>query len=184
MLTSIEPTGAPRPLEKQTLTVSNSRPYVGQRDAGGDVGVPQPGAVQVVADAVLAAQPRRRATQVVERLDRAAAEVVGVLHRDGRGRDQVRPASGAMIRGHLVDVQPAASEGQVRMVSPCTRRVRPQLGPGDVRLHVADHLLARLDQQPDAEQVGQRPLAQNSPASCPSRPATRASSALTVGSSP
>ena len=49
-LASTEPTGAPRPLEKQTLTVSNRLPYAVQRDPGGHVRVPEPGAVQVVAE--------------------------------------------------------------------------------------------------------------------------------------
>jgi hypothetical protein len=43
------------------------------------------------------------------------------------------------------------------MVTPCSAPCAPISARGDVGLLVTDHLLAGRDQQPDAEQVGQRP---------------------------
>ena len=49
--TTSEPTGAPRPLDRQTDRVSKSAPYVGSGTPVGDVRVPDPGAVAVQGEA-------------------------------------------------------------------------------------------------------------------------------------
>ena len=54
-----------------------------ERDAGGDVGVPEPGTVEVHRDPPRLGAGAQR-LDLVERLDRAAAEVVGVLDDDQR----------------------------------------------------------------------------------------------------
>ena len=85
---SAEPTGAPSPLLKQTETVSKcSRPLAGG-DAGGDDGVPEPGAVEVHDQAVLA-RPGADRLDLLERIDAAAAAVVRVLQADQPGADHV-----------------------------------------------------------------------------------------------
>ena len=157
---------------------------VGQRHPGGDVRVPQSGPVEVVAEAVLPAQPADRG-ELLDGLDRAAAEVVGVLHRDRRRRDQVGPG---VRRDDPRRPRPASSrprtDGKVRMVSPCSAAWAPisaramcawtsqtTSSPGST----SSRTPSRLASDPDA---------QNSPASCPSSAATRCSSAVIVGSSP
>ena len=85
---------------------------------------------------------RRTRLHVLERRDRAAAEVVGVLDRDrAGGHEERRPCP-----GRTSPRSRAARPGrptQVRMVRPVNAAVRPELGAGDVRRGLAQHLLAR-----------------------------------------
>jgi hypothetical protein len=60
-----------------------------ERDAGRDVCVPDPGAVDVQADVLLVDELAKLADRL-GRDDRSAAEVVGVLDRDRRGRHEER----------------------------------------------------------------------------------------------
>ena len=95
--TSTDPTGAPSPFDRQTETVSKFAPYAAS-------GTPlATWAFQSRAPSRCIATPTAwvagaQGLDLVERLDRAAAEVVGVLHRDRpRSRPGSGPAFGAII---------------------------------------------------------------------------------------
>ena len=112
-----EPTGAPRPLDRQTDSVSKSPPYDGQRHPVGDVRVPDPGAVAVQRRARRRRRPRRSAAQGGQRDHPAAAAVVGLLDRDRPGRHRVvavRPDH----RGDRSGSRSAPTAGQVRVEIP------------------------------------------------------------------
>ena len=87
---------------------------------------------------------------------RSPGEVVGVLDRERRGRHEERPH----VRGeHLLDHRqvdaaarvPPGAHGEAGV-----RRVRAELGAGDVGARLAEHLLAGADQGADGEHVGHR----------------------------
>ncbi len=126
-----------------------------QRDPGGDVGVPQPGAVEVVAEPMLTAQvataPSCSAAGPSRRRSCGCSPPPPPRSTPGAG-----PASGAIDLRHPLRVEPAALGGERPHGQAVHGGVGTQLGAGDVRLDVAEHLLAGLDQQPHAEQVGQR----------------------------
>ena len=127
-----------------------------QRDAGGDVRVPDAGAVEVDADpdrVGVAAQP----LEILDGEHRATGEVVGVLDRDRRGAHEERPHVGCEHRldGLAVDLPPRVAPGAHREAG--QGAVSAQLGTSDVRGGLAEHLLARLDQRRDGEDVGHRP---------------------------
>ena len=114
---------------------------VGQRRAGGDVGVPQPGAVEVDAGA-LGVGPGAQLAQVVDGEHRATGEVVGVLDRDRRRAHEERTHVGGVHRldGGQVDLPARARPGAHRDAA--DRAVGTQLGARDVRRRLAQHLLA------------------------------------------
>jgi hypothetical protein len=125
---------------------------LGQRRPGGDVRVPDPGPVQVHADAGLVG-PAAQGAQVIDREHRAAGEVVGVLHRDRGGADEERAHVGGVHLADRVEVDlavrvrpgPAGDAGQ--------GAVGTELGADDVRPRLAQDLLARTDQRRDREHV-------------------------------
>ena len=140
-----------------------------QRDPGGHVGVPEPRPVQVHRHTCLGG-PGAQGLQLVQGLDRSAAEVVGVLHRDGRGRDQVGPGVGDHQRQRDRGVQDARGVAAVdEAVGPGPGRhpaegpVASQLRPQDVGGDVAEQLLTRLHEQPDPDHVGHRPGREEQP---------------------
>ena len=94
--------------------------------------------------------------QLVERLDRAAAEVVGVLHRHRSRRYQIGASRRSDDLGHLLQLQPAPSGGEGAHGHSLDRGMSPHLGTSDMGLNIADHFLARLDQQPYPEHVAHR----------------------------
>ena len=88
MPASSEPTGAPSPLERQTLTVSNGAASSLRRDAGRHLRVPQARAVEVQRQAARARDLGDR-EDLALREDAAAAAVVRVLDGDERRRREV-----------------------------------------------------------------------------------------------
>ena len=128
---------------------------VADRHAGGDVGVEEPRPVEVHRDAALAGD-LARATDLVERLHRAAAEVVGVLDDHERRAHLVGADAGDHERCGVVGTEAAALGDPGARRDAREHRGRAELGPHDVGEGVADELLARLDVQPHAELVGHR----------------------------
>ncbi len=129
---------------------------VGQRHPGGHVRVPEPGAVEVHGDADGLRGPPDLADGL-DRLHRAAAEVVGVLEHDERGLDLVGPDPGGDERHRAGRVEQAALAGPRAARDAGERRGGTELGAQHVCLLVGDELLARAHVQPHAELVGQRP---------------------------
>ena len=152
---SREPTGAPRPLDRQTAHDVGDRAVLRERRPGRDVRVPEPGAVEVHpgagADGELA-----QVAQVLQRQHRSPGEVVRVLDRDRRGRHEEGPHVGREHRGdrRQVDLPARVRPGAHRQ--PADGGVRAELGPGDVRRGLAEHLLAGRDERADREDVGHR----------------------------
>ena len=156
---------------------------VGQRNAGGDVRIPQPGAVQVVAETVLPAQVRHR----------GGVSGPGSYRRRSCGcsrppRPWSRPGTGRRPGRWCGRPRPTSTrprtEGKVRMVRPCTAAC----APSSARAMWA--CTSQTTSSPGAtnnrtpRRLASEPLAVNRPASCPSSSATRSSSARIVGSSP
>ena len=75
--------GSPEALGETHTDGVEELPVRLERHSGRDVRVPQPGAVEVIADAMLATQLAHRG-QLLDRLDRPATKVVRVLHRHRR----------------------------------------------------------------------------------------------------
>jgi len=148
--------GRTQPLRQAQGDGVEQRPIRPHRHSGGDMGVAKPGPVEMQGDARLAAALRDRSDGLV-RLDRAAAEVVGVLQCDHTGLDDVRLRADREHRRDNVGIRHAAHRRERTGGHPVQRSVGAQLSPHDVRLSVAEHLLAGFGQQPDAQQVGQRP---------------------------
>ena len=80
-----------------------------QRNTGADVRVPDPGAVEVHPDAAAVGQVAQSG-QAVARLDSAAGEVVGVLDRDRRRRDQERSEVGGDQGLECIEVDVAVAD--------------------------------------------------------------------------
>ena len=131
---------------------------------------------------------RRRAQLAdrVERLDRAAAEVVGVLDDDQRGSTPGRrPASGCISASGCGGVEQPARRRPGAGGDAGEHRRGAHLGPQDVREAVGDELLAGRDVQPHPELVGQRARRREQPGLVAEQARRRArSSSATVGSSP
>ena len=135
--------------------------------------VPEPRPVQVHGDPGLGG-PGPQRLQLGERLDRPAAEVVGVLHRDRGGRHQVRPGVGGhegqrhrrLERpGGVAAVDEPVGPGP--RGDPAERPVPAELGPQHVGQHVGEQLLPRLDEQPDPDHVGHRAGGEEQPGLVP-----------------
>ena len=90
-----------------------------ERDAGGDVRVPDARAVEVDADADRVGPGRAAPARSVERQHRAAGEVVGVLDRDRGGADEERAPCRVRTSSWIAarSTCPRGSR-QVRIVSP------------------------------------------------------------------
>ena len=151
-----EPTGAPSPLDRQTDSTRRDGAVLDERYAGGHVRVPDPGPVEVHAGTD-AARPGSQLPQVLERQHRATGEVVGVLDRDRRGPHEERAHVGREHRPDRGQVRAAARVRPGAHRDPADRAVRAELGPGDVRRRLAEHLLPGRDQRADRQHVGHRP---------------------------
>ena len=103
---------------------------LGRPTPGGHVRVPQP-APSRWSRAPLPAQGRDTLASWSGWM-RPAAEVVGVLHRDGRGGHQVGPGVGRDDRRDLRHIQPAAHRRVGAHGQPVHCGVRAHLGAGDV----------------------------------------------------
>ena len=92
------------------------------------------------------------ARTAVQRLHRAAAEVVGVLHRDRGGRDQVRPGVRGDQLGHRVgDRAGRASARQVRVVMPENTAAAPSSARTTCAVWSHTSSCAGFHQQPQAQ---------------------------------
>ena len=120
------------------------------------MGVPEACAVHVQGQAVLGGQ-RPHGVELVGRLHRPAAEVVGVLDLDGHRRDLVGPGVRVDQLGDGAGRQQAALRLPGAEGDAGEHGGRTQFGAGDVGQAVADDLLARSHQQAQAELVGHRP---------------------------
>ena len=132
--TTSEPTGAPSPLDRQTASTSAHGAVRRERDAGGDVGVPDPGAVEVDADAdrgrPTRAAPARSSsgsTAPPAKLWVFSTETAVVRTKNG-------PMSGAYIASIAARSTWPRGSRQVRMVSP----VRAPWAPSSARAMWAD----------------------------------------------
>ena len=172
-----DPTGAPSPLDRHTETVSTPG-RTRQRHPGRDVGVPEPGAVEVHGDPEIARLRARRSCSTGCTVPPPKLCVFSTA----RGPCDTRygPASGASAPARVGGADRPAPATQVRVEMP-ERARPPELGPHHVRQAVAEQFLAGPGEQPDAEHVRHRAGRANSPASWPSSSATCASSALTSG---
>ena len=138
---------------------------VGQRDPGGHVGVPQPGAVEVVAEP--AARHSSPSSDQWSRAGSCRRRSCGCSppppprSRPGRARRPGRRPRPPRRR------PPARTDGKVRMVSPCTAAWAPISARAMWALTSQTTSCAGLDQQPDAEQVGQRPAGAEQPGLVP-----------------
>jgi 3-deoxy-7-phosphoheptulonate synthase len=155
VVASSDPIGAPSPLDRQTDTVSNSRPYAGSSTPLATWRVPQAGAVEVQGQARVVGD-RPQPLQLGQRLHGAATEVVGVLDGDRDRRHQVRAGVRAHQRGDRVDVDQPAVRGVGAGGDAGERSTGAELGPHHVRVGVAQQLLPGLHQQPQPELVGHR----------------------------
>ena len=154
--TSTDPTGAPSPFDRQTDAVSASRPYVASSTPEATA------AFQMRAPSRWIATPRSRdqsqsLLQLVDRLDQAAAAVVRVLDRDRGGGGEVPVGLRPHLRDQLVGVEPAAVGDHGAGGDPEDRGRGAHLVGDDVRVGVAEHLLAGLADQPHADLVAHRP---------------------------
>ena len=154
-----EPTGAPSPLDRQTASgVGDTPPSSARRDAGGDVRVPDPGAVEVDASArgrrPARAAPRSTSsgwTRPPAKLWVFSTDTHAVATKNG-------PRSG---RRRLARWPPGrrspVGSVQVRIVSP----VIAPWAPSSARAMCAEDShstsCADADQRPDGQQVGERP---------------------------
>ena len=138
-----EPTGAPRPFDRHTDITSAQAPY----DANGTPVATW--AFHIRAPSRWTPMPdrggvRAKRLEVLEREHRAAREVVGVLDRDRGGADEER----THVRGeHRLDrgqVDLAARVAPGAHGQPGEGAVRAELGAGDVRRRLAEHLLPGL----------------------------------------
>ncbi len=161
------------------------RAVLGERRAGGDVRVPDPRAVEVHAGAD-AGRPLAQVAQVLERQHRAAGEVVGVLDRD---RPPCGTKNGPMSGANIDRI--AARSGPARAAAVQVRIVTPPIAacaPSSARAMCADDSQSTswpgATSEPTASTLAIEPVGVNSAASWPNSPATRSSSATTVGSSP
>ena len=127
--TSSEPTGAPRPLDRQTETTSATAPYSRERRPGRDGGVPEPRAVEVDG------RRARRAARAGHAGPRAAApprrRSCACSRPDRRGRHEEVAASGASIAAlDRPRVEPPARPRTrcdlVARTSAPARRARPE----------------------------------------------------------
>ena len=126
------------------------------RYAGRDRGVPQPGAVQVQRHPGGVQLVRQRVVQALAwivpppKLCVFSTETAAVVTKYG-------PRSGAISVADLLEVD---QSGRVRpgpRGDAAHRGVGPELGPGDMRAGLAEHLAAERRQGPDTEDVRQRP---------------------------
>ena len=116
-----------------------------------------------------ARRPRSRsASSSVEGLDGAAAEVVGVLHRDHAGGDQVRAALGDGHADHVGRGEQAVGGVPGPGGHRAEGGVRAELGADDVRGGVAEHLLAGRASRRRPSWLAIEPVGVNSAASWPS----------------
>ena len=118
------PSGQPSPFERQSVTVSKSRPI----SAAGTPSATDAFAIR--APSRWTARPssraaRRRRRQLVERPDRAARAVVGVLEREHRGARRCSRSSGRIAAAHLLGRDAArASPGGRASAGPSASRRR------------------------------------------------------------
>ena len=139
--TSTEPTGAPRPFERQTLTVSNGAAYSAGRHARGRDGVEEPRAVEVHLEAVPVAE-LAHGPHVLDRQHHAAAVVVRLLEaHQARGRE-VHVGVGVHVLFHLLEVQRAVRRVEDPQLHLAERRRGALLVEHDVRLGVQEDLVA------------------------------------------
>ena len=179
-----EPTGAPSPLDRQTARTEAIGAVLRERDAGGDVRVPDPGTVEVDAGADPGG-PLPQLLELGEREHGAAGEVVGVLDRDRRGADEERAH---VRREQRPDRRPGSARPRgcvhVRIVIP----PMAPCAPSSARAMCAEDSQSTswpgATSEPTASTFAIDPVGVNSAASCPNSPATRSSRARTVGSSP
>ena len=185
--TSTEPTGAPRPLRQADADGVELPAVVAQRRRPWRRGRSRAARRRGASRRPRSGWRRAASRICVERLHRAAAEVVGVLDDDERGARPGRGRRPVIISdsGAGGVEQAALARPRTRLVMPESTAAAPELGPQHVREAVGDELLAR-PRRAAARRAGwpSSPVGVNSPASWPSRSATRSSSARTVGSSP
>ncbi|OEI67412.1 hypothetical protein Cus16_3012 [Curtobacterium sp. ER1/6] len=124
-------------------------------DPGRDVGVPEPGAVEVHRDAVLAGEGLHR-RDLVAGLDGAAAEVVRVLDRDRRRRHAVRPGVRLRDLGHRRGDEPSALGRPGPRGDAGEHGGRTELRSHHVGADVGQQFLAGGDVQPQPELVRHR----------------------------
>src|SRR5947199_4085306 len=176
-----EPTGAPSPLDRHTDSVSNSRPY---RSSGTPSATE---ACQIRAPSQCSASPcpsasRRRLSNVDSgstapppRLcvcSTATARVATAWYPAGRTiAATVSTSRSAATAGQVrVEIPPIAAAAPISYVTTCASASHSSSSPGGTSSCTAIWLAIE-------------PVGVNSAASCPNIAATRASSALTVGSS-
>ena len=180
---SSEPTGAPSPLDRQTRHDVGDRAVLSERGPGRHVRVPEPSAVEVHPGAG-ADRELAQVAQVLQRQHRPPGEVVRVLDRDRRGRHEERAHVRREHRGDRRQVDLPARVRPGAHGQAADSRVRTELGPGDVRRGLAEHLLPGRDQRADGQHVGHRAGRGEQRRLVAEQAATRSSSARTVGSSP
>ena len=178
------PSGAPRPFERQSVTVSNMRAHRRSRDAGRDGRVREPRAVEVHGEPELA-RDVDHAAQRLDRPDAPARAVVRVLERDDRHARAVQRVGRPDRRPDLLRREHAAiALEQAARLQPGVHGRAAELGDHDVRRSPrrgARAALARGSRarsgSPSSPSAGRRP-----PPARETRPPRR-SSASTVGSS-
>ena len=152
---SSEPTGAPRPFDRHTDTVSNSPPYVAS-------GTPLATcAFHSRAPSRCSARPADAVTSRSRRRSSSGWTVpppkLWVFSTTTAAVDtKYGPASGRISVRDRVDVDQAAVSGAGAGRDAGEGGRGTELGPHDVGVGVAEQLLPRLDEQPDAELVGHR----------------------------
>ena len=144
-----------QPLGQADARGVGARGQLRESDAGGDVRVPDPCPVEMDGRPRVVGQ-RAQATQHPGGWTASAGEVVGVLDRDGRCRDEERPEVGGERARRWPPGRRGRGVGPGAHRQPGDRPVGTELGPRDVRRGLAQHLLADTDERPDGQQVGQR----------------------------
>ncbi len=153
--TSSEPTGAPRPFDRQTLTVSHGAAMLGQRHAARHVRVPDARPVQVQLEVVAVAE-RAHGADALERVHDAAAVVVRVLETDDAGRREVHVVVVMDEPIHVVGVERAVGGVEAAELQLAEHRGAALLVEEDVGLGVQEDLVAAPRQGVQRDLVGHR----------------------------
>ena len=138
---STAPSGQPRPFERQSVTVSTRDPIAAGRNAEGDGGVHQPGAVHVDAD-TRGPGDGDDGVELVERPHAPARDVVRVLD-DEHGRPLVDDVlDGRRCRLHLGRRHPAGDSRQADGEEPRMGGCASELVDEDVRVLLGEEHVA------------------------------------------